>query len=213
MKEFKIRASSCGDIMANERGKETMGKDAKTYCKEWLKNQLYNRRKTVESKYFDKGNLCESDAIEFVSMYFPDLPLLIKNEKNFESDYMTGTPDLILPDEIIDIKCPWDCFTHPAFETELPEKNYYWQLQGYMSLTGIEKGRIIYVLMDTPMELIEREIRFNPAREDEILAYHSYSNVPDKLRIKCFDVARNDQDIEAIKNRVIECKQYIKSLL
>lgn len=212
MKQFKIRGSAIGQIMTNARSKtDLLSQTTISYLEDWLKEQIYNRRKKVESKYMDKGIIMESEAIEFVSVYFPDLPLLIKNEKNFESDFMTGTPDLILQDEIIDIKCSWDAFTFPLFETQL-DKNYYWQLQGYMALAGHSKGRVIYVLMDTPMDIIEKEIRFNPDNEAEILAYHNYSDIPDKYRIKCFDVVRNDQDIEAIKQRVIECREYLKTI-
>ena len=214
MKEFKIRCSAIGQIMTNPRSKtDLLSQTTITYVEDWLKEQIYGRRIHIESKYLDKGIQCEDAAIDFVSVYFPGLPLLIKNEKNFESDYLTGTPDLILQDEIIDIKCPWDSFTFPLFEKELPEKNYYWQLQGYMDLIGLAKARVIYVLVDTPLEMVEKEIRFNPAREDEIIAYHSYSNIPDKYRIKCFDVIRNDQDIEAIKQRVIDCRNYLKSII
>ena len=213
MKEFKIRCSAIGQIMTNPRSKtDLLSQTTITYCEDWLKDQIYDRRKVIESKYMDKGTIMEGEAIEFVSAYFPDLPLLIKNEKNFESDFMTGTPDLILSDSVIDIKCPWDAYTFPLFENELPEKNYYWQLQGYMNLTGISKGQIIYVLMDTPLEMIEKEIRFKPDKEDEIIKYHSYGNIPDKYRIKCFEVLRNDQDIEAIKQRVKDCRNYINSI-
>ena len=31
---------------------------AKTYCRTWLKEQLYDRRKGFSSKYTDKGNTC-----------------------------------------------------------------------------------------------------------------------------------------------------------
>lgn len=213
MKEFKIRCSANGQIMTNPRSKtDLLSQTTITYLEDWQKEQIYGRRKKIESKYMDKGIIMEDAAIEFVSTYFPEMPLLLKNEKSFESDYMTGTPDLILSDEVIDIKCSWDCFTFPLFETELPEKNYYWQLQGYFSLTGAIKGRIIYVLIDTPAEIVEKEIRFNPAKEDEIIKYHSYGNIPDKYRIKCFEVLRNDQDIEAIKQRVIDCRTYLQTI-
>jgi len=198
--------------MTNARDRVSMGETAKSYCEEWLKNQIYGRCKIIDSKFFDKGNLCESDAIDFVSAYFPEMPFLIKNEKNYESEYITGTPDLILADEVIDIKCPWDYITFPLFENQLPEKDYYWQLQSYMDLTGCSKGRVIYVLMDTPLELIEKEIHFNPECEDEIIAYHTYRGIPDKYKVKCFDIQRNDQDIEAIKKRVNECREYINNL-
>ena len=213
MKDFKIRASAIGSIMTNPRSKsDLLSQTTISYLQDWKKEQIYGRHKKIESKYLDKGILSENDAIEFISIYYPNLPLLIKNEQYFENEFITGTPDLNLPDEIIDIKCSWDCFTFPFFDTELPEKNYDWQLQGYFDLTGKSKGRIIYVLLDTPMELVEREIRFNPDKEDEIIAFHSYGNIPDKYRIKCFNVLRNDQDIEAIKQRVEECRNYLKML-
>jgi len=214
MKEFKIRCSAIGNIMTEARSKsDPLSKTCITYLEEWAKEQIYGRRKKVESKYMDKGIQMEDAAIEFVSIFYPEMPLLIKNEKTFESAHIIGTPDLILEDAIIDIKCSWDCFTFPLFEQELPEKSYYWQLQGYMALTGTSKGAIIYCLMDTPIEIVEKEIRFNPDQEDEIIAYHNYRNIPDKYKIKRFDVPRNDQDIEAIKTRVEECKIYLTTIL
>jgi hypothetical protein len=38
---------------------------------------------------------------------------------------MTGTPDVILEDKIIDIKNSVDCFTFPLNEKELKNKAYW----------------------------------------------------------------------------------------
>lgn len=211
--DFKIRCSQIGQIMTAPKSKsDLLSKTTMTYIDEWMKEQIYGRSKKIESKYIDKGVQMEDEAIEFITSYYPELPLLIKNERNFADDFMTGTPDLILDDEIIDIKCPFDCFTFPLFEKELPERNYYWQLQGYMNLTGTNKGSIIYVLMDTPLSIVEREIKYNPEKEDEIITYHSYGNIDSKYRVKRFDISRDDEAIELIKQRVIECRHYIKTL-
>lgn len=119
---------------------------------------------------------------------------------------------------IIDVKNSWDCFTFPVFNTDLPEKNYYWQVQGYMSLTGKNNAQVIYTLMDTPIEIVEKEIYYKlgeewgETEEAQIRAYHTYKNIPVKYRFKAFHVYRNDQDIERINQRVIECNTYIKSL-
>lgn len=211
-KQFKIRASQSGKIMTNSRDKTTMGETAKTYCEEWMKEQIYQRKKITENKYFDKGNLMENEAIEMISIFYPELPLLIKNEEYFENEFITGTPDLILENEIIDIKCPWDFMTFPLFEKMLPEKNYYWQMQCYMELVGVSKARVIYVLTDTPTELVDREIKYNPDKEDEIIAYHNYRNIAPAYKIKAFDVLRNEQDIAAIKQRVLDCREFINNL-
>jgi hypothetical protein len=209
---FKIRCSAIGDIMTNAKKEGELSKTAITYLETWAKEQIYGRRKEIKGKQLDKGIVQEFEAIELLSCAFPEWPLLIKNEQRFEDEFMTGTPDLILPDEIIDIKCPWDCFSYPLFEQDCPEKNYYWQLQGYMNLTGKRKAKLIYCLMDTPEELVEKEVRFNPEDEAKIRAYHSYKGIPDKYRIKIFDVYRSDEDIERIKERVKECRLYISEL-
>jgi len=210
---FKIRCSAIGQIMTEPRSKsETLSKTCMTYLEEWAKEQIYKRKKIIVSKYMEKGLAVEDDAIEYISISFPDYPLMLKNEQFFEDEFKTGTPDIILEDEIIDIKSSWDCFTYPLFEHDLPEQNYYWQMQGYMSLTGKKKSKVIYVLMDTPEELVDKEVRFDPEHEAEIMDRHTYKNIPSKYRIKEFAVYRNDQDIERINQRVLQCREYIKNL-
>lgn len=210
---FRIRCSQIGKIMTEARSKsEPLSKTTIAYLEEWAKEQIYQRKKVIVSKYIDKGLAVENDAIEYLSVTFPDLPLLIKNEKYFEDEWMTGTPDLILSDHIIDIKSSWDCFTFPLFEQDLPEKDYYWQMQGYMHLTGRKKSKVIYILMDTPEEIVDKEVRFDPDNEEEIRARHSYKSIPAKYRIKEFTVYRNQEDIEKIKARVEECRKYIETL-
>ena len=63
IKQFKIRASASGKIMA-ARG---LGKTGETYLQEWLKEQIFGVRKQIKSKYIDKGNLCEDDSIDFIA--------------------------------------------------------------------------------------------------------------------------------------------------
>ena len=214
MKDFKIRCSAIGQIMTSPKSKtDLLSKTTQTYLDEWAKEQIYSRRKLITTKYMDKGNVNEDQAIEFVSTMHPEWPLLIKNSEYFEDDFMTGTPDLVFDGQVIDIKCSWDCFTFPLFENYLPEKSYYWQLQGYFNLTGAKKGRIIYVLTDTPEEQVNREIKYNPEKEDEIIAYHSYRGIKDELKIKEFEVLRNDDDIDLIRSRVKECRQYLTTIL
>ena len=47
MEVFKIRASSAGKIS----GIKGLGETGKTYCKKWLKEQLYNRKIEFSNKY------------------------------------------------------------------------------------------------------------------------------------------------------------------
>ena len=222
VKKFKCRASASGQIMTNNRTKTGMGATAKTHCETWLKEQLYNSRKTFQTKHTQKGNEVEDGSIDFVADYL-GLGMVLKNEEYFENEFANGTPDVILPDTIIDVKNSWDCFTFPIFDSNIPTNDYYYQLQVYMWLTGKRKAKLIYTLMDTPEHLIEREAYYwcknNGFDELDLDIYEkfqkrlTYDETDDKLKIKVFDIAYDEAVIEAIKARVIECRTYIKELL
>lgn len=217
MDKFKIRCSAIGKIMT-----KTFGQTAKSYCETWLKEQLYSRKKEFKSKYTDKGQIMEDDSLDFIADML-GYGMLLKNEKEFSNAFMTGTPDVILPGLVIDVKNSWDNFTFPLFETEIPNKDYYWQAQGYMALTGIDKYKLIYVLSDTPENLIVSEAKkyiYNNGIDDfDTDIYEgfkekmTYDDIPDKLKIRVFDIDKNDADIELINDRVMECGRYIDSLL
>jgi len=156
---MKIRCSSLGKIMTNSKSKgEVLSQTAKTYLKELALEEKFGIKKDFSSRYTDKGNTQEDIAIEMASQVL-NLPFALKNTEYFENDFVKGTPDLILEDEIIDIKCSWDGTTFPWFEDELPNKDYFWQLVGYMWLTGKYKSRVVYCLVDTPEDIVLDEIR------------------------------------------------------
>lgn len=219
MREFKIRCSAIGQIMTEPRSKsEKLSQTCKTYIETWLKEQLYERRKEFTSKYTQKGTTVEDDAIELASEVY-GWGMVSKNERFFEDEFMTGTPDIILARSVDDIKSSWDCFTFPLFEGNVPEKNYWWQLQGYMALTGKESAGLHYCLMDAPESLVDREARSKAWQMglaevdgviyDQIKAEMTYSHLPYKLRIKSFTVERDEDAIELVKARVLECRNYI----
>ena len=201
MKDFKIRASSAGQIMTNARSKsETLSQTTKTYLQEWVKEQIYGVRKVIENKYLRKGLHCEEDSIQVYALA-GDLDFAIKNSKNYANDYLTGTPDLIIEDKVVDIKTSWDCFTFPLFEEEIPNKDYYWQLQVYMDLLGLDKAELAYVLVNTPEML----------QYDEIDST-DYTSFDLKYRVKHFEIQRNQEDIERLYERVKECREYIAQI-
>ena len=223
MKTFKIRASQSSKIMTNPRSKsETLSATTKTYCQDWLKEQLYNRRKEFSSKYTEKGLIMEDNSIDFAMSHL-DLGFAVKNEKYFENDFMTGTPDVILEDCIIDIKNSWSWDTFPLFDTY--NKDYFYQAQCYMKLVGLDKFKLIYTLMDTPEYLVKKETyyflnsrgEFN--QEDfeqaflDIQKKMTYTDIEDKFKIKVFEIERDDNVIKEIEERVLLCREYINELI
>jgi hypothetical protein len=195
-------------------------KTVTSYCDEWIKEQLYKRKKEFSSKYTEKGNIMEDWGIDFCADHL-DLGILLKNEESFENCCMTGTPDVIIPDDmVIDIKNPWDCFTFPLFEEE-PPIEYYAQAQVYMNLTGLRRFKLVYTLSNTPDNIIVGEtIKFLRSggyghiedNEDILKEFADrmmYDDVDDKLRIKVFTIDYDPSMVAEIKSRVKICREYI----
>ena len=217
---FKMSASA-GDIMTNDRSGTQMGQTAKSYCQDWLKSKIYERRKEFTSKQTAKGNYVEMDAIELVAKHlgYSDYD---RNDEYFENDFVKGVPDYITKDSVIDIKVSWDCFTFPLFETEIPNKNYFYQGQVYMWLTGLNEFKLAYTLMDAPEFIIKQQaiyycrnnnVEVTPDIFEKFKVQMSYSHLPAKDRVKIFTIQKNDAVIQQIQNRVLQCREYIDQLV
>jgi hypothetical protein len=220
--DFKARCSSLGKIFTNPRSKsETISETTKTYLEEWMIEQRFGIRKEISSKYLEKGIEMEDTAIQEYSKLFN--VECFKNDEWFENDYITGTPDLILDDKIVDIKNSFSAFTFPMFDTELPNKDYRYQLQGYMYLTGKTQAEIAYFLLNSPDGIILSEAKSIMYKEglgadwldvlvEEVRASHNFDHIPMQERCKVFKVERDEAIISEIKDRVENCREYIKSL-
>lgn len=210
--EFKIRCSAIGQIMTNSRTKGQLSKTAQSYVETWIKEQIYKRRKVITTKYMDKGNMVENESISFAGRVLN--ADITKNEQRYENELLIGTPDVITEDYVIDVKNSWDCFTFPLFYENVPNKDYFYQAQGYMALTGLSHYKLIYTLLDTPDSLIEREFKYASELDYDTFAKdYRYSEIDEAYRIRIFEIERDDSVIDAINGRVIECRNYINNLI
>jgi len=217
--KFKIRCSGIGEIMTNDRSGKEMGETAKTFCKTWVKEQLYDRQKDFTSKYADKGNKTEFAAMEYAAKVL-GWGWVVPCEDRMENDFLTGKCDILRDKDgwVHDIKCSWDCFTFPLFPPTIPDKGYEWQVDGYMEGYGVKNASVVYCLMDMPEEILLKECNYkygyNFAKEqyEEMKARHTYSHLPDHLRIKEYKFSYDAEKIEKIKARVEQCQTYIDSL-
>lgn len=221
MKKFKIRASSAGKLLTNDRSGKNMGETAKSYIKEWLISEITGKQKNVTSKYFERGHSMEETAGLRVAKHY--VVELIKNTEFLENEYFTGTFDFkIENDRVIDTKVPFDCFTFPYFVCEV-DSDYYAQLQVYMNLTGLKKASLCYCLENGSEEQIER-LSWKIAKDlgkdepdieewEEAEKQLSYDHLPDNLRIKVFEFEYDEALIEKLQNRVIEARNYIETEL
>jgi len=222
MNTFKVRCSAIGKIMTSPRSKnELLSQTAKTYVEEQVLLSKYGIRKTFSSRYTDKGNLVEDESIRIASEAL-ELGFLIKNDEHFSNEWLTGTPDVNTDDLLLDVKSSWDATTFPFFATEIPTKDYFYQLQGYMWLTGKQKSLLVYCLVNTPEDMVQDEVRrahwnaklLEEDQEliDQVTKRHNFDHIPDNRRVKFFEVQKDEQIIEQIKERVEVCREYYETL-
>ncbi len=220
---MKIRCSSLGKIMTAPRSKsEVLSQTAKSYIEELAKEHLFGIKKVFKSRYTDKGNEVEEKAIELTEEVL-GFEFLTKNEDYFENDYIKGTPDIITHSLVIDVKSSWSGDTFPFFESELPNKDYYYQVMGYMWLTGKKNALISYCLINTPEEIVNDEIRrtawgkyeIEPSEETirEVQSVHNFNHIPKDRRVKAFHVEFNEGVINEMKTRIDECRKYFNTLI
>jgi hypothetical protein len=217
-----VRCSSLGKLMTEPRSKsEVLSQTAKSYIEDLFNELEFGYRKEFSSRYTDKGLEMEDEAIQFASEQF-DWEFVVKNTERFTNDYITGEPDINTDNLLADIKCSWSLDTYPMFEADLKNKDYYWQLQGYMWLTGKTEAELVYCLMNTPLQIVEDEVRRAHWKaglidEDidlrhEVQTKHNYDNIPSKLRVKRYIVERDEKAIEKIIEKVEIAREYYKML-
>ena len=220
---MKIRASQIGKLMATPRSKgESLSQTAKTYIQELVLEHKYGIRKEFWSRYTDKGNQVEDEAISFVNEVL-ELGFIYKNEERFENDFITGVPDVNTKEILLDVKCSWDATTFPFFDSEIPNKDYYYQLQGYMYLTGKTESLLCYCLMNTPFEIVEDEVRREHWRlqkleedvevRDFVQKKHNFDHIPSERRIKVFNVERDETVIWQIQEKIELAREYYNQLM
>lgn len=219
---MKIRCSAIGKLMSTPRTKgEILSETAKTYIQDLFKEKELGIAREFWSRYTDKGIQMEDEAIDFAGQVL-GWDFVVKNEQGYENDWITGTPDVITKDLLADIKCSWDGTTFPLFDTELKNKDYYWQLQGYMWLTGLEQAELVYCLMDTPHQIVEDEVRrahWKAGLIDEDLdlreavqSQHTFDHLPNNLRVKRFIIRKDEEAIEKIKEKIELAREYYEQL-
>jgi hypothetical protein len=220
---MKIRSSAIGKIMTNPKTKgETLSQTTKTYLQELAVQEVYGIRKEFSSRYTDKGNEVEELSIALCNDVL-GLGFIYKNEEHYSNDWISGTPDVNTNEILLDVKSSWDATTFPFFDTELKNKDYFYQLQGYMWLTEKEECLLCYCLIDTPLQIVEDEIRrehWKASLIEESLdlrafvqAKHTFGHIPKEKRVKTFKIAKDDEVIEAIKTRIEECREYYNELI
>lgn len=204
-----------------------LSETCKTYLMQTYVLSKYGRVMEIKAKQLIKGTLTEEECIAM----FSDLEGFSynKNEERLRNDFIIGTPDLYRgesifgTDEIIDIKSCWDIFTFLS-NVQDPEKDmYYWQLQGYMALTGASIGTVAYCLVNTPDSIVEGE-KYNLLRKmdvateldptyikevNQLMINRNFDDIPVSERLLTYSIDRNDEEIEGMYKRIDKCREFL----
>jgi len=202
-------------------------------CKSFLTRtyaieKYYSGKKGRQRSSMVKGSIVQQEAfnlfMESEGKKYNTQSKLLKN------DFISGIPDMYdgtlatSSEEIIEIKSSWNIFSFLSAVNKPLKSSYYWQLMGYMYLTGAKIGTIAFCLINTPENILEDEKqrvlsnrklyeededKFN-AMVEELSIRMNYNDIPVEDRVLRFTVERNDSDITKISKKVEKCREYLQ---
>lgn len=191
----------------------------------------YGRSARPRSKYLAKSALVYTEAEQ---LYTAHRKVQLKhNDFIIENKYIKGSPrlfmgeDIIHAHEVVLLKCSWDIFSFFRNRTAKLNPRHYWQLQGYMALTGARQGRVVYCLVNTPAPLVEQEKRSLLSAMDlnhdaarrclrackELEHSLCFNDIPPHERIGEITVHRSDDNIERLYRRITDCRRFMNEHL
>ena len=175
---MKWRPSSLGKLMTQPKAKsEILSETAKSYIKTKAKEDYFGYSTHLQTKPMLKGTDWEEESIALVNQVKGTF--YVKNKERFENEFLTGEPDIILDNSIIDIKTSWSLDTWPATPEEGINAQYEWQIRGYLWLLDKPVGYLIYCMIDTDDVLlgdwdnkfIHKVSHIDPAKRITVLEY------------------------------------------
>lgn len=210
--------------LIKKRDEPVLSDTAKNYIEERYIALKYGRHNDFVNRFVVKGLQVEEDSLTLFSKFTKTFHA--KNETHFSNHWITGTPDIITSDHVIDIKSSWDIFTFTRAKRKL-NPMYYWQLMGYLWLTGLEKATIAYCLINTPEQLIDDEKRRLKYKmgviDDENELYidackqlekeMKFDDIPISNRVHTWEIIRSESAIRKIEQRVELCRGYFNTLI
>ena len=216
-------------LLAKKNAPPELSDTAKSYLREVYIYEKYGKDTvggSERSKYTIKGNSVEGNSIKLLNRL--DSSLYTKNEDYVFNDFIKGTPDIIVKEDgvatkIIDIKSSWDLASLLSHVGSSLDTGYYYQVMGYMALTGATEAEVAYCLVSMPDEIINSEKKrifylLNPATEEnaeykkaiqKLEDNMTFDEIPESERVVRFPVQRDEAVINSIYERVRSCRQWL----
>ena len=176
---------------------EILSETAKTYIKKKAKEHYFGFSSSITTKPMIKGKDWEEESIALVNQVRGSF--YIKNKERFENEFLTGEPDVILENTIIDVKTSWSLETWPATPGEGVNKDYMWQLFAYCWLLDKQEAELIYCMIDTDDLLLG---------DWDNRSIHKVSHIDPTKRITVLKYAMLDEYIDQMKEKLSASTEY-----
>lgn len=225
---YKFRCSSLGNIMPGPRAKPgQLQQTQKSELSKIYLKEVWGFEKQISTKQMEKGEYCEPEGIDIVCKeVYPDL-VYLKNAKQYENEFIKGTPDLIAikHNRVHDIKSSWDLDTFHRAEVT---KSNQCQIRAYAWLLGYQLMEVDKVLMSAPEHIFDREVNWLEKRYDDMGKDYSdegfqkeyeslklamnYDHIPVKKRLKRFEVSYDSDFADKVRDNVFLLRQELKNM-
>lgn len=189
--------------------------------------EVYNKKiaaKDDPMSFLKKGTDMEQDAVDLLSRIDKEKYKLIT--ENSENDYILGRCDIVCPnkDKVIDTKVSWNTNSFLKARTSKLDAKYWYQMQGYMELYNVNEAEVVFLLLDTPPELVEREKiklvnKFMMGEIDRdkyeldlenIQSAFTYSNLPLRRRYFRYKIKREQQIFSSVYRRIEKARTWMQ---
>ena len=231
-----FRSSSVGGLC----GKTGLGATGEKLAIKTYLQKRYGRYKEFTSKYTEKGIACEGSAINAYNSLFDTN--YVKNNTRIYNEFITGECDIDTGDSIIDIKNSWDLFTfhdsktsdnkmyewqgqcymelydRPMFQLiyvleDAPDLNIFKEINYAGEIEEWEEVQIIANMVYTKesfFRLIDTQGLGGDVKTDKLI--NNFIEIPYFERIHAKQFARDSAKYEFIKSRIIEARNFLKSI-
>lgn len=200
---MKWHPSSLGKLMTDPKAKsEKLSQTTKSYIIAKAKEDYFDYNSFISTKPMQKGTDWEHESIELVNQIRNTF--YIKNVDRIENEFLTGMPDIIEDRLIIDVKTSWSLETFPAIAELGINKDYEWQLRGYMWLCNKPLAELIYCMIDTDDLLLN---------DWDNKSIHKVSHIDPKKRITVLEYQRNPINEEMMAERLSDCTEYYNEFI
>lgn len=188
----------------------------------WL---VYNKKVAQKGdalSFLKKGTDMEGEAVELLSKI--DSESYVLQTETISNEYLVGRCDIITKDKVIDTKISWNVNSFLKSRTTPLTAKYWYQMQGYMELYNVSEAEVVFLLLNTPPELIEREKvklvnRFMMGEIDRekyeldlsnIESAFTYSNLPIKRRYFRYKIKRESQIFDLVYRKVEKARNWMQ---